>query len=448
MAKKNVNLSPEERNRIMKLPMTNAKVGSSNTSGYLDAETGLFYPANEAGIPTGQAMEVPESYVESWNRKNAARAASSNTGLATPEKAPEKTNETGESDDMAKKKKKAAIFVAVLLIAAIAISAFIIAGPVLGILPSYQGAAPTSDPSVVSAVPSNKSDTAPESVVYVIQAANDILKGDVIKEDMLKSVAISVPDYNRLIASGASPCKWDEASTVIGMYAGDYLKADQYINDSDVTVDDPVIANPWSDYDKEAYSIVTLSVEDIQGDSTIFLGALCDLEITREVTSIEEAEEKSEGAENADETEDDVEVTVEEITAEDIDGLTMEEGLSQSYTVNVYHVENGVICDILNEDGDSIYPYISQYIELPAVKQVSLINELRFDEDFCEDVEAKYIVVLLTAGQEEIIGDISGDKVVVSITEEVDNETDAKAIVSSGSKAITEILATEPTEEE
>lgn len=445
MAKKNVNLSPEERNRIMKLPMTNAKVGSSNTSGYLDAETGLFYPANEAGVPTGQAMEVPESYVESWNRKNAARASTANTGLATAEKMPERGADNGDADDMAKKKKKASVFVVILLIAALAVSAFIIAGPVLGLLPSSQATMPTSDSTTV--VSSNKTDTTPESVVYVIQATNDILKGDVIKEDMLKSVTISVPDYNRLIASGASPCKWDEVSTVIGMYAGDYLKADQYINDFDVTVDDPVIANPWADYDKDEYSIVTLSVDDIQGNTTIFLGSLCDLEITREVTSIEAAAEE-EPEETDAESEDDVEVTVEEITAEDIDGLTMEEGLSQSYTVNVYHVENGVICDILNEDGDSIYPHISQYIELPAVKQVSLINELRVDEDFCEDVEAKYIVVMLTSGQEKIIGDISGDKVVVSISDDVDNDTEAKAIVSAGSKAIAEILATELPEEE
>lgn len=444
MAKKNmVQFSKEERTRIMRLPMTKAQSGGGITSGYFDPDSGMFYKANEAGIPTGEVAKAPQKYIDDWNQKNAAKVASMVPTTPPSDKAAAKIDGEDEDDSITKKKKKGMAFIAVLLVVALAFSAFIIAGPVLGVLPTSSSTPISGETLVV-----NSDSDEPENVVYVIQAAEDILKGDVIKEEMLKRVAVSVSDYNRIIASGGAPCKWDEVATVIGMYAGNYLKAEQYVNDTDIQIEDPVIDNPWAEYSKEDFSIVTLPIDAVQSDGTIFVGALCDLEITREVTSIEEAKEAEEEKSDS-ETEEEVEVTVEEIPAEDIDGLTMEEGLSQSYTVNVYHVENGVVCDVLNEDGDSIYPYYAQYIELPPVKQVAMINELRTtDEDFVDDVEAHYVVVLITAGQEDIIGDISGDKVVMTLTGEVDNDTTEKQIVSSGFKTISDILATELVEEE
>lgn len=462
-------LSAEEQKAIMKLEPRKFRMGGGIVCGYFDEETHTFYEANEKGTPTGRLLNnvgpskdkttsTPPTSSTTRSRNDTGDEKGSSSNKKKPkEKAPSAKD---NKDENKSKKKLVGVVVFIIVCAIVVLMSMKGLTGALSSLDSSDSDADSPTPTAqaevysVSSTPvvtSDDDEDGQESIdtIYIVQAVRDIYEGEIFDESMIQIVSIGVSDYNSLIATGVTPCKWEDVDSVVGMYATEYIQAYQYVSFSDVSSSNPISGNPWADYG-DGYAVITIPVDSVNADNgSVALGAMGTLTITKsqaQTTEVIETEDEyteetteDEYYEESGDSEGDGEGENSEEGAT-VDGLTVEEGISQSYTTSTYTIENAVICDILNANGDSTYSYLAQYLSLPEVRMQTTINTLCANSEFIEAVTPCYIVVRITSAQSNAVGDTSDSSIELTLTGSVDNGSTEKSDVYNGYVEIFDII--------
>lgn len=404
---KQYEFTQDQIDQIVQLPIRSYNMGGTKKNGYYDINTGKFYLIDAEGKLTG--------FVGKVSKKTERPPVTQETPVTEqePEKDPKKKKPADN------KKTAKALFIVVAAIV-------VVFGGLFGVsrIVNPVSAAPAQDPQATE-------EAAPAGI-DILKVTKDIIKGDLLEESMFEVVTVSPIEYNQLLAAGVLPCKGDDMDTILGLYAAEYISAEQFMSSECISIGSPIASNPWGTAGEE-YAFLTLSVEDMAEDHTAFYGAVGALDIVRKVSTEEAKEEEAEEVDEEDEE-------AEEVDPEEVEGLTISSSESQSVVVTSYRIDDVVICDVLNEEGNSVYPYYARYLELTEIKQYAIVSTLMEDDEFMKATTPCHLVVRVTAEQAAVIGDIVEDDVTLTLNGAVDADTDEETVISSGTLSIMNII--------
>lgn len=462
------NFSPKEVAWIVSLPKYSYRIGGTIKQGYYDKETCRIFMVDENGELTGETA-VPKAPTTSapagedapgYEDQDAGRESDredddrpardgarskkdkkKKTGKPSPpsrksrSRAQDRYDEEGYDDGDRKKKGSNTFTIVCGIVAALVVIL------VVGLYFKTGGPASLSAPKVTpTPVPvatetpaptPSPTPTPPGMVeVSVVQAVGDILKGQQIQADFVENVSITMQEYNQLVAMGATPCKWDELSTVEGMYASSFIAAGSYLSNLYLTVNNPIPANPWRDY-TSGYQTITVNMDAVQGTEEPFFGALTIMKAVKNVDLY------AEGAEQApdlywDESWED---------PNPYEHTTYEETyISDTVVQRTFTFTDALVCDLLDANGNSLFGAYIPYIDMPTVNRVSALNSIAADPAKLAGMTPSSVVIRLTVEEATALGSLTNAAVTIAVNGNADASSDTKYSVSWGSQSIIQTL--------
>lgn len=244
--------------------------------------------------------------------------------------------------------------------------------------------------------------------IVVVQVTRDMIPGEVITENDIQKSTLSAQSYNE-ITLGSSPLyQWNRHDTLINKYVISYIPKGQYLtyeNIDTVYIPEP---NPWTE-NTEGFEMVHIPVtKEVIGDADLNYGSELSLKITERTVNESNLDPKNIKSQSA---------------------LKHESSVEQSYIINTYSLET-TICDLLNENGDSLYSIFKSWLSIPAGEQLPYL-EKAFTKDATleKKIEPKYILIKVTAEQADELGEVISDDSEIKYTfnRTYDNDTPAKA---------------------
>lgn len=443
---KTVSISKDELRRIMSLPKVRLKIGGETKAGYLDEEAeGMraFYPIDEDGALTGKVAKIPPSVYQSGPEHEAPGHQPQDSGepqdneLPDPEGPKKGKGLIGNAPvklfGREVPKRTIIIAVAAILVGCITLAL---------VLPSlFFGRGPDDDTSpdaspIVSAV-------VREDVVQVIQVRRTLIPGQVLAPEDMEEVSISQDLYDSARNSGRDLYTWDAASLLEGHYANDYITAGSYLEFDDIDAVSPFPLLPWSEIPDDEQLIPIEVDESMRADPDLIFGEYITIKIEKTYTvrdvdsdptaspipDVQVPEPDPPVDDPIDAPGDPQDDPVDPADTQDPEPAAQEPGpamapatdielttvTTENKRIEEYTIKNMVICDILNADGQSIYPFYCAYIGIPiADRPTYLSNALREDETLELRLTPAYIMVAFTNDQAKEIGDLDAWNVSVS----------------------------------
>lgn len=458
------NFTPQQVAWITSLPLRRYRVGGTVKEGYYDEATGRIFMVNEAGSLTGetavprtpatqqsQENPVPSPDVEQpdvsenvpVDNDSSYSAANTDAGNGNGKKRGKQKKEkhvkeqrqekAPAPDSSVESKGKSDRFLHVAIVALIVLFAALIIGIFLApeVVPALSKPTPTPIPTATPTPEPTPTPTPPGMTeVPVIQVMGDVLKGQRIESSSVEKVSITMQEYNQLVAMGAAPCKWDELSTIEGMFANSFIAAGSYISNYYLTVADPIPANPWRDY-SEGYQTMTLGMDALQGTEKPFFGALTVMTVTKDVDIY------AEGAEPAP----DLYWPEDSEEPNPYQNIVMEETpLNETVVRRVFTFTNALVCDLLNEAGESLFASYVPYVEMPTVNRLGALNAIMQDPNALAAMKPASIVVRLTDAEAAALGSLANATAVFTVNGNADASSDIKYSVAWGTQDIVNSL--------
>ena len=433
-------ISREEFAAIMTLPIREFKFGGVQKRGRYDEESHKFYFINDEGKLIGRiatvtfhdkapAETVPAEYntpqqnrPKAEDQRNAlvcflrkmagSSEAEINAKGSTQENQPvsEKRGvDRGENAEKEKRKRKflicATLATTILLLCVIVVPSVI--------RNSFKGFGQANSES-----PQNNSAL---EAITVIQVTRDLIPGDILTSEDLQSAVVSAAEYN-LIYTGSSPLyQWSRCEDLLETqnYVTEYIPKGLYLTYDNVSGVYPRLINPWMEAQSEIRYVSIPINEGVRTDARLNYGAIINLTIQKSSRGVD----TSQGEEN------------------DIDG--MEVTVVREDRVG-YALQNVVVCDLLDGDGESLFARHSHLMAIPSGEQVTYLRNLFLSDSKADGaLSPQYIVIGLTAAQAKELGDLNSGsiEIAVSLTGQADTGTDAKLRFSEGAKALFENIA-------
>ena len=166
--------------------------------------------------------------------------------------------------------------------------------------------------------------------------------------------------------------------------------------------------NPWAE-NTAGSEIVHIPIsKDVIGDRDLNYGSQISLKITERTVNEANLDPKNN---NKKET------------------LTHESSVEQSYLIDIYSLE-ATICDLLNDDGESLYSIFRAWLSIPAGEQLPYLEKaFAEDETLVQRIEPKYIAIKVTPEQADELGDIISDdsEIDFEFNRSYDDETPEKS---------------------
>lgn len=376
-------ISKNELERIKSLPRISLKVGDEVRFGYYDQETRRFFQTDENGELTGKVAVV--------NKPGAPVKPTPEEPDATDETAPGEA-EVQEEQTKPDKLKKFMPVIAVCggLIAAACIT-------VAAILPMFNGA----NNDTPGNVPNLPTDGQPgETVIgeyHITQTTRDILPGQMFTLDDLQEVVIPAADYLTAKSFGNELYAWESSEKLLGYYAGEFIPANTYLEEDEISAVPPYELNPWGVVDSGSTLLLAPVSEEIRGENALNYGNYIDMTVKKIVkTQVAVGTDPNDPAVG---------------TGLETSGITQETTQTKEYPVN-----DLTICDILNANGESLYNIYCAYIGIPATKRLDYIAEALWDDETLQDkLTPAYVLVRVTNEQASALGNLNGNDTSVTI---------------------------------
>lgn len=268
----------------------------------------------------------------------------------------------------------------------------------------------------------------PLEAIDVIQVTTDLIPGDLITTENIQKVTISSEVYNQISLSSVSLYQWSRSDSLIDSYAVEYIPKGCYLTYNNVNAVFQQPGNPW-EKDVEGKTFVSIPIpEDVSGKSDITYGSMIDLTIVKE--TVLEVGEKTEETEEAKE-----EVKIE--------GLEHKKSVQQSSQVDTYGLSQVVVCDLLDESSNSLYPKYTSWISIPSGEQHTYLKEkIKENDALLTALSPSFIRIQVTDAQAKALGDLTGKDVQVKIKvlDKTDQSSDAKSLYTAGAKSLVETV--------
>ena len=384
---KKIILSAEDIQRIKGLPERIFTVAGKESKGLFDEKEGRFYLLNPNGELSGKSAIVTKP--DMHNSSNGDDGGSSNR----------LTDSNSEKRELTIEAKKRIFLVA----AGAIILGCIVYFAVIPMLSKVNSKPPSENkPGTVQT--SNESDKitpAPPSSkdeVQVVQAISDLIPGDIISEENIQPATISLELYNQMRLL-TDLYKWEEKEHLINKYIGKYITSGGYLPIDGVSTIYAIPANPWVN---ETYDTTYIEIpigSNVIDSEILNFGAKFDLSIQKQTLS------------QTDNDRDD------ENEPESIEGLKHETSVQQSVVVDSYQLSNLIVCDMLNNSGESIYNLYVGFMNVPVGRQYDYIcNTFANTPDLNEKITPSVIRVKVTTKQAEALGDLFSENTKISFS--------------------------------
>ena len=425
-------VTQQEKDRILSLPQRSFIIGGQRKTGLYDQDTNKFYLLDEDGKLTGRCVALRSQPRHSPPKVESGTDGSVGTNpeeRETPEKAgvQEKkkvgNSNIGDNPDITRKAKP--IFIGLAVVAVVAVLAVQMGGffqkdPSNGQLP-----ADTPEPGIVTTNPDdepNSADTLNE--IAVVQVVRDLIPGDVITPDDLQSQTISADSFSSFALSGNNIYKWERSEELVGKYINTYTQAGTYLSYNNVEAAFTFASNPWT-WPSEGTMLIEIPIDDENLDNALLnYGAQFNLEIRKETVN-----KTPTGGTTGGDTQEPTEIP----------GLNHSTTVDVTTTVDTYTITDLVVCDLLNSDRESLYNRYCAYNGIPAGEQLPYLRDALKEDSLLEkQLHPVYLMARVTTAQGEAMGDLSAKdtSVKLSISEAVDNSTDAKTSFAAVSRSI------------
>ena len=413
-------ISKEEYYRILNLPVKTMTVAGREVRGRFDAEKQLFYQMDEAGNLTGRAAHVgqaapmpehepepePEPEEEMPEQKFHKQEKPPKREKPKKQKKPPKEPKVRNPDK--KKSKHKIIFAGALLIALMFAVLF---GP-QKIVSNISGMMGNGEQSQEVAT-ENKEEPEEEpkeptdlSTLRVIQVTKDMIPGDQITEESIQEASISAESYNVINLSDNQVYQWDRHESLIGSYISEYVPVGQFLTYSNVSATQPrLMLNPWI-VDENIYTDIPIA-EDMLQNTNLTFGAIMNLSIKKESVTETTVETPEKGE-------------------EDVAGMEHSSTVQQSYIVDTYSLNDIVLCDLINSEGESIYNYYIRFMSIPVGERADYLPGLfKQDPSLEQKLTPAYITICVSKEQMNKLGDLSTDGVSITVSFTGQNDLDS-----------------------
>ena len=461
-------LTQQEVDRLKKKPLITVETAGKKYRGHYDEETQMFVETDRNGNLVGHAMRLnPEAakrikysmsrdvadnpkrkgvrqsvkdllltlagkrddednseddadYVAKRTKKQ-EKDGEDGSGSNDTDREEKDENTENDKDDEAKKKRIFVIAAIIIVIISIFFSARIM----------FSGNDSQSEQQQTESAEQQKT-------VAIIASSADLIPGDQITEDNIKKKSISQDTYNVLSANGAKVYKWQSHESLIDMYVTEYIPTGEYLTYDNVDTVYTQPGNPWNDADR-GYSYVTIPVNE-RTVKNLGYGSIINLTITKQTVNTEQGASQDALNDANDGN---------EITDSDAPGLKHSQSAQKAYIVDTYELSNVIVCDLLNENEDSLYSAYTSLMSIPAGEQASYLKlRMQHDDDFYSIVKPAFLSVKITTQQEEEIGSMDNDDtaVKISVTGSTDQPTDRKKSYAKKAQALMQNIYSVKTE--
>ena len=277
-------------------------------------------------------------------------------------------------------------------------------------LPSTENTPTQSPPQTVESV--NPDPTL--ASIHVIQVKQTLVPGDTITVDNIQAAGISAADYELLRASGRTLYQWEVANNLVGMVVNKYIPKGGYLASGDESTTYTPAANPWVN-EQADMTYVSIPLREKATDPLLNFGSQVDIKVEKTVTNTTQQQDSETGKI----------VTVIE--------------------TQPYEFKSAVVCDILNSDGQSLYPRYYAYIAIPAAERLDYLKAaLLADPDLEKALTPAYILIKIESSTADAIKNFSGDDVKIAwgdfSSEAVDTTTDAKRTFAASASAMKQTI--------
>lgn len=439
---KPIELTQADVDRIMSLPERTFMIGNIATRGLFDEANRRFYLLDEDGNWTRKVAiiksPVPPSDEEDSEEDNDEVEPDSEE-QASEEKEKKKNGLLGllskaKSDpDVAEAKASAMAKLSSQVSKRLPITwlHILIAGLILAILmivviaptinqvfrrsnPGLQPP-PTSSSSSAAPVESSQQQVDPAtedptlSNINVIQVKQALIPGDTITAENIQAAGISAADYELLRASGRTLYQWDVANNLIGMVVTKYIPKGGYLASGDESTTYSPSPNPWVN-EQQDMTYVTVPLNEKATDPLLNFGSQINLDVVKTITTTQEPDSAT--------------------------GETVTVIKSKEYK---YHP--ATICDILNADGESLYPYYYAYMSIPAAERLDYLKSvLLSNPTLKEKLTPAAVRIKIGTADAQVIGNFNGSDVKLTwdkfSADAVDLTTDAKRSFANSASGV------------
>lgn len=402
--RKPVTISGQELNRILSLPKISLKIGGEIKSGHYDQMTKKFYQVDGNGKLTGKVAVVsklPPSAIPGVNSAEEADAGipqtqtSGGIGNIFGKTARGKKDEEDDEPDK-KPPNKLKKLMPVIIAAGAVIAAACIAVTV--VLPMLRGN--NNDTPVDPNLPTGTGQPGIVEVTdyQVVQITRDIVPGQMFTLDDLAEMTVPAATYSQAKSFGSELYPWASVNDLLGYYASEFIPAESYLTQDEISAVPPYELNPWGVTDSNSTLLLVPVGEALRGEPSLNYGNYVDL-IVRKVVNNQVAVGPGGGEAPA---------PVEGVT---ITGTTSDTTRTDEYTVN-----DMTVCDLLNAQGESVYNTYCAYIGIPASKRLEYISEAFWTDETLKDrLTPAYILVRVTNAQAQALGDLTAQNTTVDI---------------------------------
>lgn len=420
-------ITQEELDRINNLPEKEFTIGGEKRRTKYDEAASRVYYLNPDGTLSGKSALVKREALPS--EEDLRRQNGDNDEDRDVDDDSDEYDEDDDSTDEAALKKKKVIFIAVAATLIIAGTVFL----VTKLFPSQDAAplpatTPTTEVSDTTPIPSGTETSEGVNEIEVIQVIVDLIPGDVITDDNIQCTAINHETYNQ-ISVISDVYKWAEKEDLLGKYINTYVASGRYLSLDDVSSVINPPQNPWINEEfGMKYISIPIDINEFK-DNSVNFGTIIDLSIKR--TTVNETTSEA--------TDDDAEDT----HPAEIEGLQHQTTVQQSVIIDSYQISGLIVCDILNDDGDSIFSQLSAYMEIPAGKQSSYLRQAFLnDSDLRDTLVPAYIRVKVTDAQAEALGNLEENNLSIAFTfhDELDTPNEEKRDFSTKAFALFETI--------
>lgn len=439
-----ITLTQADIERIKALPERTFIIGNLETRGLYDEETKRFYLLDENG-KWNRKVAIIKSPVPSSNGSGSAEDSENepegeNDG-ASEEEAPKKQKgrlrdlleKAKNSPDVAQAKdsvlsslskpigKKLPLTRLHVLIAGIVLGVLMLVVIVPAINQVFTPNIPGGQSATSPATPPQSSQQQVEIVdpdptltnINVIQAKQALIPGDTITTDNIQAAEISAADYELLRASGRTLYQWEVANNLVGMVVTKYIPKGGYLASGDENTTYTPSPNPWVN-EQADMTYVTVPLNGKATDPLLNFGAQVDLDVVKTIT-----------------------------TSQEPDATTGE--MVTLIKTKEYSYHPAIICDILNANGESIYPLYYAYMSIPAAERLDYLKSALLAEgDLKSKLTPVSVRIKISTADAEAIQNFTGSDVKITwgnfSADAVDMTTDAKRSFATEAKSIKSII--------
>lgn len=420
---KPIELTQADIDRIMALPKRTFIIGNLETRGLYDEENRRFYLLDENGNWTRKVAIIKSPPPPSENQEQEDELEQEDTDDdcegAAPKEEPQKNRlrkllerpkgnlgfKGAKSSAMAKLSGKVSPKLPITWLHILIAGLILVVLLILVILPSinqvfYRGVNPPQAipyPTQQLVEPTTEDPTLTN--INVIQVKQALIPGDTITAENIQAAGISAADYELLRASGRTLYQWDVANNLIGMVVTKYIPKGGYLASGDESTTYTPTPNPWVN-EQQGMTYVTIPLKDKAEDPLLNFGAKINLDIVKTITTTQEPDATT--------------------------GETVTMIKSKEYQ---YHPV--IVCDILNADGDSLYPYYFAYMSIPAAERLSYLKSALLSNPELESkLTPTAVRIKIQSDDAEAIGNFNNSDVKITwgtfSADDMDLTTDTK----------------------